>query len=112
MDFFTTNFAVNMTEADFSHYWDEMKERMLYLEDFDAFYLVHGDTMMAGYDLDRAVWNDDYTVSVYYTGSPWYLNESGELDILWDQPMCALLMPVEADGLVQGWKALSNTIVE
>ena len=108
-DFLYANFAfTDMGMDDFNACWDEMKERMLYLEEYDAFYLIHGDTMMAGYDFDRAERNSDGTVNLYYTTDLWYYNDSGELDLLWDQPMCARLVP-SGD---LGWTMISNTIIE
>lgn len=47
-------------------------------------------------------------VSLYYTTDLWQYNDEGELDILWDQPMRAKMIPGE-DG---GWKMLSNQIIE
>ena len=110
-NFFAANFPVNLTEAEFNGYWKEMQRRMIYLESYDAFYLVHGDTMMNNYMFDRAVWNDDNTVSVYYTTDLWQYDGDGELDLLWEQPMCAILIPVNPDGF-QGWLTASNQAVE
>lgn len=110
-NFFVANFPVNMTESDFNGYWKEMQRRMFYLESYDAFYLVHGDTMMNNYMFDRAVWNDDNTVSVYYTTDLWQYDSDGELDLLWEQPMCVILIPVNQDGF-QGWLTASNQAVE
>jgi hypothetical protein len=46
-------------------------------------------------------------VSLYYTADLWQYNGALELDMLWEQPMCARMLPGE-DG---GWRMLSNEIV-
>ena len=87
----------------------EKSEALPYLEDYDAWYMVHGDTMMSNYTFDRAVRDEEGVVSLYYTTDLWqYDRDSGELGLLWGQPMCARMAPGE-DG---GWKMLSNQIVE
>ncbi len=79
-----------------------------YLEEYDAYYMFHGDTMWSSYEMDRAERNSDGTINLYYTTDLWYYNEYEHLDILWDQPMCARMIP-SGD---LGWKMISNTIVE
>ena len=111
-DFFSANFPVNLTEADFSGYWEQMQQWMLYLDEYDAFYLVHGDTMMNDYMFDRAVWNDDNTVSLYYTTDLWQYDSDGELDLLWEQPMCAILIPFSPLDGSQDWLVASNQTAE
>ena len=81
---------------------------LFYLEDYDAWYMVHGDTMMANYTFDRAERDEEGIVSLYYTTDLWQYDDSGELGLLWDQPMCAKMVPGENGG----WKMLSNQIVE
>ena len=79
------------------------------LPEYDAFYFVHGDTMMTQYAFDRGERSEDGTlVNLYYTTDLWQYSDEGELDILWDQPMRAKMIPGE-DG---GWKMLSNQIIE
>ena len=79
-----------------------------YLEEYDAYYMFHGDTMWSSYEMDRAERNSDGTINLYYTTDLWYYDEYEHLDILWDQPMCARMIP-SGD---LGWKMISNTIVE
>lgn len=81
---------------------------LFYLEDYDAWYMVHGDTMMANYTFDRAERDEEGIVFLYYTTDLWQYDDSGELGLLWDQPMCAKMVPGENGG----WKMLSNQIVE
>ena len=70
--------------------------------------MFHGDTMWSSYEMDRAERNSDGTINLYYTTDLWYYDEYEHLDILWDQPMCARMIP-SGD---LGWKMISNTIVE
>lgn len=78
-----------------------------YLEDYDAYYMVHGDTMMTNYTFDRGERSQDGSlVNLYYTTDLWQYNEAGELDILWDQPMCVSLWQI---GDV--WRVISNTMI-
>lgn len=86
----------------------ERSESIPYLEEYDAWYLVHGDTMMSGYTFDRAERNEDGVVSLYYTTDVWHYNDSGELDLLWGQPMRARMVLGE-DG---GWRIMANEIVQ
>ena len=87
----------------------EKSETLPYLEDYDAWYMVHGDTMMGGYTFDRAERDEEGVVSLYYTTTDlWQYDESGELGFLGGQPMCAEMVPGENGG----WKMLSNQIVE
>ena len=86
----------------------ERSDSIPYLEEYDAWYLVHGDTMMSNYTFDRAERNENGVVSLYYTTDLWYYNDSGELDLLWDQPMRARMVLGE-DG---GWRIMSNEIVQ
>lgn len=75
-----------------------------YLEEYDAWYLIHGDTMMADYAFDSGERSGDGTVSLYYTTDLWRYNDGGELDLLWDQPMRAKLVP-DGDG---AWRMAAN----
>lgn len=88
----------------------EKSETLPYLADYDAWYMVHGDTMMGGYTFDRAERDEEGIVSLYYTTTDlWqYDRDSGELGLLGGQPMCAKMVPGENGG----WKMLSNQIVE
>ena len=89
--------------------WLDKLESFHYLADYDAYYLLHGDTMMSNYTFDRAVRDEEGIVSLYYTTDLWqYDRDSGDLGLLWDQPMCAKMVPGENGG----WKMLSNQIVE
>ncbi|MBD5160842.1 MAG: M56 family metallopeptidase [Oscillibacter sp.] len=107
-DFFYENFDFfDMGMDDFDSYWTRITERTLYLEEYDAFYLVHGDTMMAGYEFDRGERDADGVVRLYYTTDLWEYDGSGELGLLWGQPMCAAMAP---DG-AGGWRMLSNETV-
>ena len=75
------------------------------LPEYDAFYFVHGDTMMTQYAFDRGEWSEDGTlVNLYYTANLWQYSDEGELDILWDQPMCVSLWKIGDDG----WRVVSN----
>ena len=78
------------------------------LEEYEAFYLIHGDTMMTSYQFDRGIREADGTIKVYYTTDLWVWEESGEMNILWDQPMCAAMQLVGQDT----WGMISNTIAE
>lgn len=78
-----------------------------YLEDYDAWYMVHGDTMMSNYTFDRAERDEEGVVSLYYTTDLWDF-DGNSYALIWDQPMCARMVPGE-DG---GWKMLSNQTVE
>ena len=77
---------------------------MPYLEEYDAYYMVHGDTLMNQYTFDRVERDGNGVVSLYYTTDLWQYNDSGELDLLWDQSMCATMVP---DGN-NGWLMLAN----
>ena len=79
-----------------------------YLEEYDAFYMVHGDTMWSDYEMERAERNPDGTINLYYTTDLWQIDGWGGMDILWDQPMCARMIP-SGDF---GWRIIANTIVE
>ena len=81
-----------------------------YLEEYDSYYLVHGDTMMSGYTFDRGEWDTDGRVHLYYTTDLWRYNDNGELDILWDRPMCATMAPHPDGG--EGWLMISNQMIE
>ncbi len=102
--------AVDHLLSDIWMVFDTLKRTgsLPYLENYDAYYMVHGDTMMSNYTFDRAERDEEGVVSLYYTTDLWQYNDEGELDILWDQPMRAKMIPGE-DG---GWKMLSNQIVE
>ena len=102
--------AVDHLLSDIWMVFDTLKRTgsLPYLENYDAYYMVHGDTMMSNYTFDRAERDEEGVVSLYYTTDLWQYNDEGELDILWDQPMCAQMVPGE-DG---GWKMLSNQIAE
>lgn len=106
----TGNRAVDHLLSDIWMVFDTLKRTgsLPYLENYDAYYMVHGDTMMSNYTFDRAERDEEGVVSLYYTTDLWQYNDEGELDILWDQPMRAKMIPGE-DG---GWKMLSNQIVE
>ena len=81
-----------------------------YLEQYDSYYWVHGDTMMSGYTFDRGEWDEDGRVHLYYTANQWQYDDDGELGILWEQPMCATMAPHPDGG--EGWIMISNQIVE
>ena len=102
--------AVDHLLSDIWMVFDTLKRTgsLPYLENYDAYYMVHGDTMMSNYTFDRAERDEEGVVSLYYTTDLWQYNDEGELDIIWDQPMRAKMIPGE-DG---GWKMLSNQIVE
>ena len=102
--------AVDHLLSDIWMVFDTLKRTgsLPYLENYDAYYMVHGDTMMSNYTFDRAERDEEGVVSLYYTTDLWQYNDEGELDILWDQPMRAKMIPGE-DG---GWKMLSNQIAE
>ncbi len=102
--------AVDHLLSDIWMVFDTLKRTgsLPYLENYDAYYMVHGDTMMSNYTFDRAERDEEGVVSLYYTTDLWQYNDEGELDILWDQPMRAKMIPGE-DG---GWKMLSNQIIE
>lgn len=75
------------------------------LPEYDAFYFVHGDTMMTQYAFDRGERSEDGTlVNLYYTTDLWQYSDEGELDILWDQPMCVSLWKSGNDD----WRVVSN----
>jgi beta-lactamase regulating signal transducer with metallopeptidase domain len=75
------------------------------LPEYDAFYFVHGDTMMTQYAFDRGERSEDGTlVNLYYTTDLWQYSDEGELDILWDQPMCVSLWKIGDDD----WRVVSN----
>ncbi len=79
------------------------------LPEYDAFYFVHGDTMMTQYAFDRGERSEDGTlVNLYYTTDLWQYSDEGELDILWDQPMCVSLWKSGNDG----WRVVSNLPVD
>ena len=98
------------------HISEEEMERMLAedlslpnLPEYDAFYLVHGDTMMTQYAFDRGERSEDGTlVNLYYTTDLRQYSDEGELDILWDQPMCVSLWKSGNDG----WRVVSNLPVD
>ena len=106
----TGNRAVDHLLSDIWMVFDTLKRTgsLPYLENYDAYYMVHGDTMMSNYTFDRAERDEEGVVSLYYTTDLWQYNDEGELNILWDQPMRAKMIPGE-DG---GWKMLSNQIIE
>lgn len=107
---FAGSHAVDYLNSDIWLVFDTLKrtEALPYLEEYDAWYLVHGDTMMSDYTFDRAERDEEGVVSLYYTTDLWQYNDNGELDILWDQPMRARMVP-GGDG---GWRMLSNEIIE
>ena len=78
------------------------------LAEYDAFYLVHGDTMMTSYQFDRGVRTSEGTMKLYYRTDLFVYDGSGEMDILWDQSMCATVRLVGQDT----WGVLSNVAVE
>lgn len=98
------------------HISEEEMDRMLAedlslpnLPEYDAFYLVHGDTMMTQYAFDRGERSEDGTlVNLYYTTDLRQYSDEGELDILWDQPMCVSLWKSGNDG----WRVVSNLPVD
>ena len=106
-EFLSWEFVEEVSEEDLNRMLEEDLS-LPNLEEYDAFYLVHGDTMMTAYEFDRGVREADGTVKVYYTTDLWFWDGSGEMDILWDQPMCAAMRPVGQDT----WGMISNTIVE
>ncbi len=106
-EFLSWDFAEEVSEDALNRMMEENLS-LPNLEEYDAFYLVHGDTMMTNYEFDRGVREADGTVKVYYTTDLWVWDESGEMDILWDQPMCAAMRLVGQDT----WGMVSNTMVE
>ncbi|MDE7218356.1 MAG: M56 family metallopeptidase [Oscillospiraceae bacterium] len=102
------NYGVETDSSDMWMAFDTLKrsESLPYLEEYDAWYMIHGDTMMSNYTFDRAERDEVGVVSLYYTTDLWQFNDSGELDLLWDQPMRAEMVLGE-DG---GWRMLSNQI--
>ncbi len=80
-----------------------------YLEEYDAFYMVHGDTMMDNYTFDRGERDEDGMVRLYYTTDLWDF-DGNSYALIWDQPMCATLVP-HPDGFMD-WLMISNTVVE
>ena len=81
-----------------------------YAEEFDAWYMCHGDTEMRTYTFDTG-WGDtqkDGSRVVYYTNPYIWGPEaaSGERDV----PMCLRVTPSPTeDG---GWRVVSNTIIK
>lgn len=106
-DFLTRYFAVGVTEEALDRLMEEAVS-LPNLEEYDAFYWVHGDTMMNLYTFDRGVWEPDGTVKLYYKTNLYVWEDNGELNILWDQPMCAALRLTENDV----WGMVSNMIAE
>lgn len=107
-DFLRSNFLLSTAgEREIGVALEALKEQVDYLEDYDAYYMVHGDTMMSSYTFDRGERSKDGTlVNLYYTTDLWRYNDEGELDILWDQPMCVSLWQI---GDV--WRVVSNTMM-
>ena len=98
-----THKSANIFAADLKLVMDSIPD-MPYLEEYDAYYMVHGDTMMNQYTFDRVERDGNGVVSLYYTTDLWQYNDSGELDLLWDQSMCAAMVPNGNNG----WLMLSN----
>ena len=104
-DYYAQNFDWEISDADM--------ERMLgedlslpNLQEYDAWYLIHGDTMLTGYEFTGGTWAEDGTVRLYYTTDLWQYNEeTSEMDLLWDQPMTAHLRPRPGGGV----RMISNT---
>lgn len=103
------NYGVEIDTSDIWLVFNALQksESLPYLEDYDAWYMVHGDTMMGGYTFDRAERDEEGVVSLYYTTDLWGF-DGNSYALIWDQPMCAKMVPGETGG----WKMLSNQIVE
>ena len=76
-----------------------------YLEKYDAWYLIHGDTWFDWYDFDRGEKYEDGTVKLYYKGFIGFTNDSGALDF--DTASMAVTLS-DASGQ---WRVVSNKIV-
>ena len=85
---------------------DHLKQQLYYLEEYDAYYMVHGDTMRVGYTFEGGTRNADGTaVKLNYRTDLWRADGNGELELLWDVPMTAMLLRT-----ADGWPLLANTI--
>lgn len=71
-----------------------------YLPDYDAYYSQRGDTEMQLYHFDSGMRFSDGRVTLYYTANVW---EKGgdELDISFDQSLCAVLSPYEGGWILE-----------
>lgn len=90
---------------------EPLKEMNYYLEEYDAIYMIHGDTMMTSYTFGRSEWCEDGTVKLYYSTDLFYYDENEHLDVRFDQPMCATLAPFNPDNF-QAWLMVSNEMAE
>lgn len=113
-DFVQMYLYENIAEGDGDTSWLSESPESLdlpYLEKYDSYYLVHGDTMMANYTFDRGEWDENGWVRLYYTTDLWQYNEdNGELEILFDQPMCATMTPHPDGG--EGWLMINNFMLK
>lgn len=79
------------------------------LPEYDAYYFIHGDTMMTNYTFDRGERDENGRVRLYYTTDLWDF-DGNSYALIWDQPMCATMTPHPDGG--EGWLMISNQIAE
>lgn len=101
-EFLTWNFAGDIGEAALG--WMLEGVALPYLEEYDAWYLVHGDTMIKDYEFFHGYWRPDGTVELYYITDLYEYEDDGELNIRWDENMCATLRLIGNDV----WGMVSN----
>lgn len=106
-NYLASNFVMptNQDEA-LDNALEQLKQQLFYLEEYDSYYMVHGDTMQAGYTFEGG--EKDSTgnwVKLNYRTDLWQYDGTGELDLLWDIPMTAMLVRS-----VDGWSLLANVI--
>lgn len=103
-DYYAQNFDWDVSDADM----DRMLENLsaAYLPEYDAWYMVHGDTMLSNYEFTGGTWAEDGTVWLYYTTDLWQYDGAGELEMLWNQAMSAHLRPEGNGGVLM----ISNTL--
>lgn len=106
--FLTSNFVLPVQPEEFlDGALEQLKQQLFYLEEYDSYYMVHGDTMQAGYAFEGGTKSADGTsVKLAYTADIWRYDENGGLELLWNQPVTAFLIR-SADG----WLVLSNTLM-
>ena len=110
-NFLETNFYSDPSVDLDTVFLKPLKAMNYYLEEYDAIYMVHGDTLMSNYSFDRGERAEDGTVKLYYTTDLFCYDEFEHLDVRYDQPMCVTLMPFNPDSF-QSWLVVSNVIVE
>ena len=73
-----------------------------YLPEYDAYYMIHGDTNMADYTFTGG-WHDELgRIALEYTATVYHWTSIG-YDIEWERPMRATLLPYP-----DGWKVAAN----